>query len=227
MVRRRRCAHLRQQRRPAPTTRLAPAPRATPSPSGRLHASSHASTIVGEVGAQALVDHALAQHADRAPETRPRRGGTGCGPSSRPTTARRPASPSLREIPDAMMLEEAAEDRAHADVLRHARHARAAAHARAAHDQVDLHAGAAMQRRARGSRPPRPARSSWRRCARLAVLRVAGLAADHLSTRRCIVNGASSSRFMRAALARLVMCRKTSFTSAQMSGSAVSRPKSV
>ena len=47
------------------------------------------------------------------------------------------------------------------------------------------------------------------------------------SRRSCIVNGASSRCFSRLALARLVMCRNTSLTSAQISGLAVSSPKSV
>ena len=114
-----------------------------------------------------------------------------------------------------MVLEEAAEDRAHADVLREARHARPQ-RAGAAHDQVDLHAG--LRRRVqRADHVLLDQRVHLRDDARrLAFARVRASRRISSSTRPCIVNGASSRCFSRAAFARLVMCRNTSLTSAQI-----------
>ena len=65
---------------------------------------------------------------------------------------------------DARVLEQAPDDRDHADVLRDARHARAQA-ADAAHVQLHAHARAARRHRARGCSDRRRARSSSSRSA--------------------------------------------------------------
>ena len=154
-------AHRARAARAAPSARCAPRRAAATLRHAPSASSSHASRVVGEIGARAPRRRRACAAPGRAPETRPRCGGTGCAPSSRPTTARRPASPPFSKYQTRWCSRKRPRierTRMFSDMPGHARPQRA----RAAHDRGRSPRRPATPRRARGSRPPRPARSSWR-----------------------------------------------------------------
>ena len=159
------------------------APRAHAGASVPSASSTHASRVVGEIDVEALVDHA----ACAAPGS-----STGKATSMRRNrlrpiqSARRQLDVRLAgvlEVPDAVVLEEAAEDRAHADVLRQARHARAAARTRRARSGRSRTPACDAAYSARITRLVGQRIHLGDDARRLAFLRVARLAADRLD--RC------------------------------------------
>ena len=134
--------------------------------------------VVREVDVEAFVDDAPAQF---RVEDRKRDFDPAEQVAPHPVGRREPhvRLAAVLEIPDAMVLEEAAEDRAHADVLGRAGHARPQ-RARAAHDEVDLHPGL-RRRLQRADHALLDQRVHLRLDARgPAFLRMLRLAADHL-----------------------------------------------
>ena len=134
--------------------------------------------VIGKIHVEAFVDDALAQFRvedgkrdlDAAEQV-----------ASHPVGRREPhvRLAAVLEVPDAMVLEEAAEDRAHADVLGKAGHARPQ-RAGAAHDEVDLHTRL-RRRLQRANHALLDQRVHLRLDVRApAFLRVLRLAADHL-----------------------------------------------
>ena len=132
---------------------------------------------------------------------------------------------AVAEVAHARMLEEAADDRAHADVLRHARHSRPQ-RADAAHDEVDLHAGARrVVQRLDDLRFDQRVHACATMRAVAPVARMLGLARDQLQ-QRCVQRERRLQQLPAACgvRVRLVSCRKISCTSRPMASSQVSSP---